>query len=71
MLKCAGFNTVRVTETATLAAVTSDNNGLYTPISLLYRYGLIMQAAPLLRAWHAAARILNISDGVTIYSRKV
>lgn len=71
MLKRAGFCTVRATETATLAAVTSDNNGLYTPISLLYRYGLIRQAAPLLRAWHAAARILNISDGVTIYSRKV
>jgi len=69
MLGDIGFRTFRRTETATLAAVTSET-GLYAPIKFLYRYGLIKQAAPLLRGWHAVARKLNISDGVTVYARK-
>ena len=48
MLVDTGFHTFRLTETATLAAVASDT-GLYAPIRLLYRYGLISQVAPLLR----------------------
>jgi len=70
MLGDTGFCTFRLTETATLAAVTS-NTGLYAPIRLLYRYGLIKQVAPLLRGWHTVARKLNVSDGVTAYSRRV
>ena len=71
MLGDTGFHTFRITETATIAAVTGDNTGLYAPIRLLYRYGLIKQVIPLLRGWHAIARKLNISDGVTVYSRRV
>ena len=70
MLGDTGFRTFRFTETATLAAVTSDT-GLYAPIAFLYRHGLMRQAAPLLRGWHAVARKLSISDGVTAYSRRV
>lgn len=70
MLEEAGFRTFRITETATLAAVTSDT-GLYAPVRLLHRYGLINQAAPLLRGWHTVARKLNLSDGVTAYARRV
>jgi len=71
MLRDTGFRTFRVTETATLASVTSDGTGLYAPIGLLHRCGLIRQAAPLLRSLHAVVRMLNLSDGVTIYSRRV
>ena len=71
MLEDTGFFTFRMTETATLSAVTSDSTGLYAPIRLLHRYGLVRQAAPLLRGVHALARLLNLSDGVTTYSRKV
>lgn len=70
MLEEIGFRTFRLTETATLAAVTSDT-GLYAPIRLLYRYNLIKQVAPLLRGWHNIARKLNISDGLTSYSQRV
>jgi len=70
MLVDTGFRTFRLTETATLAAVASDT-GLYAPIKLLYRYGLLKQAAPLLRGWHTVARKLNISDGATAYARRV
>lgn len=71
MLEDTGFSTFRVTETATLASATSDSSGLYAPIRLLHRYRLIRQAAPLLRGWHAIARTLNLSDGVTLYARRV
>jgi 2-polyprenyl-3-methyl-5-hydroxy-6-metoxy-1,4-benzoquinol methylase len=70
MLENTGFHTFRFTETATLAAVTSET-GLYAPIRLLYHLGLIKQVAPLLRGWHTIARKLNISDGLTTYSRRV
>jgi len=70
MLENTGFRTFRVTETATIASVTSDDTGLYAPIRLLHRYGLIRQAAPLLRSVHSVARMLNLSDGVTLYSQK-
>lgn len=70
MLAKAGFRTFRATETATLASVTSDSTGLYAPIRLLHRYGVVRQAAPLLRCFHAAARALNISDGVTLYAQR-
>jgi len=71
MLRDTGFHTFRVTETATLAAVTSDSTGLHAPIRLLHRYRLVRQAAPLLRGLHTIARMLNLSDGVTIYARRV
>lgn len=71
LLENTGFKTFRVTETATVASVTSDNTGIYAPVRLLHRYGLIRQAAPLLRGLHAIVRVLNLSDGVTIYSQRV
>ena len=71
MLEAAGFSPFRATETATVAAVTSDGTGLYAPIRLLHRYRLIRQAAPLLRGWHTTARALNLSDGMTLYARRV
>ncbi len=70
MLAESGFRTFRVTETATLAAVTSDDKGLRAPIRQLHRYGLMRPAAPLLRAGHALARKLNLSDGMTLYAQK-
>lgn len=71
MLEKAGFSTFRVTETATVSSVTSDCNGLCTPVRLLHRYGLIKKAAPWLRSWHRVARLLNLADGVTTYSLRV
>jgi len=71
LLENTGFHTFRVTETATIASVTSDGTGLYAPIRLLHRHGLIRQVAPLLRGLHAIARTLNLSDGVTTYSQRV
>lgn len=71
LLENTGFKTFRVTETATVASVTSDNTGVYAPVRLLHRYGLIRQAAPLLCGLHAIVRGLNLSDGMTIYSQRV
>ena len=71
MLEDTGFDTFRVTETATLAAATGDGTGLYAPIRFLHRSGLIAKAAPLLRGLHAVSRMLNLSDGVTLYSRRI
>lgn len=71
LLENTGFHTFRVTETATIASATSDGTGLYTPVRLLHRHGLIRQVAPLLRGLHAIARTLNLSDGVTTYSQRV
>ena len=71
LLENTGFHTFQVTETATLAAATADSTGLYAPIRLLHRYGLIRQAAPLLRGLHGIARRLNLADGITTYSQRV
>jgi hypothetical protein len=74
MLTEAGFETFKVSETPALAATIApsrDASGLYGPIRLLHRSRLINVAAPLLRATHAVARALNLSDGVTTYSRKL
>ena len=71
LLENTGFHTFRVTETATIASATSDGTGLYAPVRLLHRHGLIRQVAPLLRGLHAIARMLNLSDGVTTYSQRV
>ena len=74
MLTEVGFETFRVTETATLAAVTSARDGgvgLYAPVRLLRQTGLFLLAAPLLRTIHEIMRRLNWSDGVTTYSRNM
>ncbi|MCH7564189.1 MAG: class I SAM-dependent methyltransferase [Gemmatimonadetes bacterium] len=74
MLAEVGLETFRVTETATLAAVTSARDGgvgLYAPVHLLRRTGLFPFAAPLLRTFHELMRRLDWSDGVTTYSRKI
>ena len=70
----AGLETFKVTETPTLAAVTDSGDtdtGLYAPIRLLHKTGLLPAAAPALRAMHGLARRLDWSDGITIYARKV
>jgi len=71
LLEKTGFHTFRVTETATVASVTSDNTGLYAPVRLLHNYGLMSKMAPFLRGLHAVARMLNLADGVTTYSQRV
>lgn len=70
----AGLETFKVAETPTLAAVTDSDDtdtGLYAPIRLLHRTGLLSAAAPGLRAMHGLARWLDWSDGITVYARKV
>jgi len=71
LLANTGFRTFWVAETATVASATGDGTGLYAPVRLLHQYGLIRRAAPLLRGLHGAARMLNLSDGVTTYSQRV
>ena len=74
MLREAGFETFKVAETPTLAAVTgsdADGTGLYAPVRLLHKTGLLGVAAPVLRVIHGVARSLNWSDGITTYSRKM
>jgi len=71
LLEATGFSTFRITETATLASVTSDSSGLYAPIRFLHHYRLIGLAAPILRSLHTINRVLNLSDGMTLYSRRV
>ena len=74
MASDAGLETFKVAETPTLAAVTDSGDtdtGLYAPIRLLHRTGLLTAAAPALRAMHGLARRLDWSDGITMYARKV
>jgi len=69
-----GLETFKVAETPTLAAVTESDDtetGLYAPVRLLHKTGLLSATAPALRAMHGAARWLNLSDGITVYARKV
>ena len=70
MLQQARLRTFDITETATLGSVTSSNTGVSTPVRLLRRYGLLKRVAPLLRNYHTFARILNLSDGITIYAQR-
>ena len=73
MLSETAFETFKVTETATIAAVTESNDtgtGLYAPVRFLHNTGLLVAAAPLLRVGHGIARRLNWSDGITTYARK-
>ena len=61
-------------ETPTLAAVTDSGDtetGLYAPIRLLHKTGLLSVAAPALRVMHGLVRSLDLSDGITMYARKV
>lgn len=71
IMRETGFSPFRVTETATVAAATGDRSVLYAPISFLHRHGLLRYALPLLRSMHTVNRMLNFSDGITLYSRKV
>ena len=74
MLSEACFETFRVSATPTLAAVIDSDDtgtGLYAPVRLLHKTGLLFAAAPLLRAMHGLARRLDWSDGITTYARKV
>ena len=74
LLSDAGYDTFRVAETPTLAAVVESDDsetGLYTPVDLLHRTRLLPIAAPFLRVIHGAARTLNVADGITTYARKV
>jgi len=70
LLEETGFNIVKITETATLASVTGDGEGLRTPIKLMHQYNLEKIVVPILRSFHAIARKLNYSDQVTIYAVK-
>lgn len=73
MVSRAGFNVSKVTETATLSAVTGNARnslGMVTPVYLMHRLGWLRALAPGLRAWHRLARSVNISDGVTVYAQK-
>ena len=70
LLEDTGFNIIKTTETATLASVTGDGDGLRAPIKFLHQKNLERVAAPLLRSYHAIARKLNLSDEVTIYAVK-
>ena len=74
MLSEVGFQTFRVAETPTLAAVTeadATEMGLYAPVRLLHKTHLLRVAAPGLRVIHRIARSLNLADGITTYSRRV
>ena len=74
MLSEVGFQTFRVAETPTLAAVTeadATEMGLYAPVRLLHKTHLLPVAAPGLRAMHGIARSLNLADGITTYSHRV
>lgn len=71
MLEETGFSTFRITETATIAAATSNETLLRAPIRFLHRYRLMTRVAPVLRSLHAINRMLNLSDDVTLYSRRV
>ena len=74
LLSDVGFETFKVAETPTLAAVTESDDtetGLYAPIRFLHKTRLLSPAAPALRALHGVARRLDLSDGITTYARRV
>ena len=70
MLEKVGLVPFKYTETTSLGAVTGSNSGISTPTGLIRRYGLLAYIAPMMRGYHAIARKLNISDGITVYARK-
>jgi len=70
LLNETGFDTFKITETATLASVTGDGSGLRTPVKLLHEYNLEKTVIQMLRCFHYVARKLNFSDQVTAYAVK-
>jgi len=70
LLNETGFDTFKTTETATLASVTGDGNGLRTTVRLIHEYNLEKTVIQMLRCFHYVARKFDFSDQVTAYAAK-
>jgi hypothetical protein len=60
----------KFTETTTLGTATGNYSRIFTPVGLMTDHTILAYIAPMIQGYHAIARKLNMSDGITVYARK-